>query len=333
MFSRRLKNLLILIFCLASAILQAQKAEFTLPDGFEFICPIGKIRGHLQGVCAYKNNLYCVTNYELIKTDKKCNILKRIRLKKEPPRLIHGGDPCIVDGKIYVPYCAERFNKPAETEKSDNFVQVYDSNLNYIKTYHIPQVKYGAGTITYADGHFFVSGGKGFYQSGVDLFEYDKEFNLIKKHQLNIISRQGIQTLNYDGKDFWIGIYEKTSKTYKLSRDFKNITYYNFYSAMGLLILNDGKILISSRNQEKGLSAYVISPENFKLNPVYIYIDKDGSVIHNNKRYATYKDFSAKIRCRENDFFYFKCSPELDISKWIIIDRFSPISRLAEVAE
>ena len=248
----------------------------------------GSWSGHLQGVAFDgKDKLYWVFNRHLVQTGTDGKLLNATMLKNEAGKLDHGGSPCYANGKIYVPYCGSGFNTELNGKPSYNFIQVYDEkDLSLVKSYSIPEVVYGAGAIVFADGSFFVAGGRPANMPGNTVYEYSPEFKLLKKHHLEFNSHLGIQSMTFDGKNFWFGCYSvRSGAAFRTGRDFKVKEYYNFQGAYGMVPLNNRKILLAVPDYSRKASgrATVTDLGKTKLTVVRLELDKDGRIFYNGK--------------------------------------------------
>lgn len=326
MFNNLKKYLSVVSLLFAAFVLYGAKAQFVLPENTFVPYNPGEIKGHLQGFTAIGQHLYWVSNHHILKTDSKGNVIKRVLLKKENQFRRHGGDPCSVDDKLYIPYCSEKFCIPIEGRVSMNFVQVYDKDLNYLKTYHLPQIKYGAGCMTYADGQFFVSGGKSFFEDGNSIYVYDRDFNFIRENKIAVSSRSGIQTLTFDGKDFWLGFYgRRPLQSLRLSKDFELLGAYKFSGSTGILALQDNKMLISDYTVK---SAKVIDPEKFKYDLEFVEIDHNGIITYRGKKYTNMNQFYGQSQDHIKSVFVVRCSAKLSFEKWLSIKHCIPALRI-----
>ena len=155
-----------------------------LPENTRIICTDDSPKGqHLQGITSCGKYIYWVFSKKIIKTDLTGKIIKKVPLHKEAGKKVHGGSPAWLD-KLYVPYCASGFNKKLNGQPSLNFVQVYDADLNYVKSIPIPELEYGAGAMTTDGTNFFVTGGRPADLPGNTIYEYSRDFKLLKKHKL-----------------------------------------------------------------------------------------------------------------------------------------------------
>ena len=284
-----MKNLFILFFAVVFISLNAAAPAGVqqLLRGRTIQCE-GNWSGHLQGFAFDgRDKLYWVFNQHLVQTDLKGKLLNATMLKREPGFKNHGGDPCFANGLIYVPYCGSGFNAELNGNPSYNFVQVYDEkDLSLVKSYSIPEVIYGAGAIAFADGNFFVAGGRPANMPGNTVYEYSPEFKLLKTHQLEFNSHLGIQSMAFDGKNFWFGCYSvRHGSAFRTGRDFKVNGYYNFSGAYGMIPLDGRKILLASPadGKKSGGKAAVADPGKMRKTVARLELDDEGRIFYNGK--------------------------------------------------
>ena len=219
-----------------------------------------KINGHLQGVALAGKSLYLSFTGSIARYDFDSKTLKTIQTpvfdgigeagaaskalrERYNIRRHHSGAPCFVDGKLYVAYSGSGFNMPLNGKYSYNYVYVFDSELNFIGRHHVPDLQYGAGAVTFANGKFYLAGGRPNGVSGNTIYEFDRNFKLQREILLPFNSRMGIQTLYHDGKYFWVGCYGDWGVTYQLDDQFKIKGVYNFDSSVGAHLDNNGTAL------------------------------------------------------------------------------------------
>ena len=282
-----MKHLFILFFAFSLAALTT-----AAPTGIQQMLRNGNFKcegswsGHLQGMTFDgKDKLYWVFNQHLVQTGTNGRLINATMLKKEAGKANHGGSPCYANGKIYVPYCGSGFNTYLNGKPSYNFVQVYDEkDLSLIKSYPVPDVVYGAGAIAFADGNFFIAGGRPADMPGNTVYEYSPEFKLLKKHHLEFNSYKGIQSMTFDGENFWFGCYSiRAGAAFRTGRDFKVKEYYNFQGAYGMVPLNDRKILLAAPDYSRKSSgkASVADLGKMKKTVARLELDKDGRIFYN----------------------------------------------------
>ena len=69
------------------------------------------------------------------------------------------------------------------------------------------------------------------------MWEYDRDFKLVEKHELSFSSPKGIQTLNFDGKYWCFGIYNNPAMTVVADENFQLLGKRNFNSAVGFVTI------------------------------------------------------------------------------------------------
>ena len=284
-----MKRLLVFFLIFSAAALTAAE-----PAGIQQLLRSGNIKcegswsGHLQGVTFDgKDKLYWVFNRHLVQTGTDGKLINATMLKNEAGKLDHGGSPCYAGGKIYVPYCGSGFNAELNGKPSYNFIQVYDEkDLSLITSYSIPDLVYGAGAIACADGKFFVTGGRPANMPGNTVYEYSPEFKLLKTHHLEFNSHLGIQSMTFDGENFWFGCYSvRSGAAFRTGRDFKVNGYYNFHGAYGMIPLNARKMVLAAPDYSRKASgkASVADLGKMQKTVVRLELDKDGRIFYDGK--------------------------------------------------
>ena len=319
-----MKNLFILFFAVACVVLNSAEIAGVqqLFRSKDIRCE-GDWSGHLQGVAFNgKDKLYWVFNNHLVQTDLKGKLLNATMLRREPGGANHGGSPCCVNGFIYVPYCGSGFNAELNGKPSCNFIQVYnEKELSLVNSYSIPEVVYGAGAIVFARGSFFVAGGRPSNMPGNTLYEYSPEFKLLKKHELEFNSRLGIQSMAFDGKNFWFGCYNVLrGLTIRTGSDFKVNGYYNFSGAYGMVPLGGRKMVLASLDPDKksGGKAAVIDIGKMEKAVIRLVLDKEGRVVYNRKSYSPY-ELQDKWRSFRNKHVVISTPRELSAEKLVAV--------------
>ena len=197
----------------------------------------GSYEGHIQGMDTDGTNIYWVFASTLVKTDQYGKVSKSVSA------LWHQGDPCWVEGKLYVPHCKGPFNREIGNAESKNYVHVYDADLNFLREYHIPDLIYGAGCMAFCEGHFFIAGGLPDKCEENTVFEYDREFRLVKKHRIRlpVKSRMGIQTIKFAFGSWWLGCYggPRGEFSVRLDRNFQPLAVYPYRMSYGLIPLEE----------------------------------------------------------------------------------------------
>ncbi|MDP3466719.1 MAG: hypothetical protein Q8S11_00190 [Daejeonella sp.] len=195
---------------------------------------------HLQGISTdKKSNIYWSFTNELVRTNLKGQVLNRIKV------LNHHGDLCYEKGKVYVAVNLGKFNEPAG--KEDSWVFVYDAdNLKELKRIKVPELVHGAGGISFLKGKFYVVGGLpvGFTENYV--YEYDKNFNFLKRHVIESgYTRLGIQTIEHYSGQWWFGCYGNP-KLIKTDRNFQILDKSDFDASLGIAGYSKKKLFIST---------------------------------------------------------------------------------------
>jgi len=160
---------------------------------------------HLQGMATDGKSLYWGFGTEIIKTDlngRKIGTTGRVKY--------HHGGPCVVDGVVYAAANHGKFN--TETE-ADSWVYSYKADdLKFVRRWKVPELRHGAGGMTFHDGRFYVVGGlpEGY---GVNfVYEYDKGFTFIARHVLETgYTYLGIQAATFHNGLFYFGCYGRKS--------------------------------------------------------------------------------------------------------------------------
>ncbi len=189
----------------------------------------GGYKDHVQGFDTDGTNLYWSFASTLVKTDRQGKVLKTI------PVDYHCGDPCWANGKLYVPYGGGSWNRELNGAPSKNYIRVYDSDLNFIRAYHVPEMEYGVGCIAEHEGHFFLGGGQPDSRKDNTVFEYDGEFRLIRKHTVPVESQLGIQTIKFAANSWWIGCYGKKNFCVRTDEAFQIRQVYAYATTVGLI--------------------------------------------------------------------------------------------------
>lgn len=162
---------------------------------------------HLQGVCTDGTNVWWSHTVELAKTDLNGKVLAVAKGLQT-----HHGDLCVVGGKVYVAVNHGQFNTE---DKADSWVYAYDANdLSFIKRWKVPELRHGAGGMTYKDGHFFVVGGLPPTHDENYVYEYTPDFRFVGRHVLRSgWTFLGIQTADYANGRFYFGCYAGKNST------------------------------------------------------------------------------------------------------------------------
>lgn len=224
----------------------------------------GTYRHHLQGICVDGSAIYWSFTTTLVKTDLNGKVQRSI------PVANHHGDLCYHEGKLYVAVNLGKFNDPKG--QADSWVYVYDAaTLAELSRHEVQQVFHGAGGIGYRDGHFFVVGG---LPDGIEenyVYEYDAQFNFIKKHTIKSgHTHLGIQTASFANNRWWFGCYGEPEILLVTDPEFRMLGRYKFDCSLGIVGLPDGRFLVAGgRCQgEAGCTGWVrlaVADENVGL--------------------------------------------------------------------
>ena len=249
---------ILLAICFALATLRpltAADASGTFPARVD--CE-GHYPGHLQGICLddEKNddakNIYWSFTTWLVKTDARGKLILKV------PVASHHGDLCYAEGKLYVAVNLGKFNDPKGN--ADSWVYVYDAkNLREIARHEIQQVKYGAGGMATHDGRFLVVGGLPDDINENYLYEFDGDFQFIKKHVLSSgHTRLGIQGAAYSEGIWWLACYG--SQVLTATADLEMKSRHTFECGYGIVGLGDGQYYIArdSHVKDKGHAGYLL---------------------------------------------------------------------------
>lgn len=205
----------------------------------------GRYQHHLQGICKDDHAIYWSFTTTLVKTDLEGNVQKQV------PVANHHGDLCHHDGKLFVAVNLGKFNDPQGN--ADSWVYVYDAqSLNELARHETQEVFHGAGGIGYRGGRFFVVGGlpDGFEENYV--YEYDGEFNFLKKHVIRSgHTLLGIQTATFAHDRWWFGCYGDPKILLVTDADFQMKGRYQFDCSLGIEGLSDGRLLSASGRCDK----------------------------------------------------------------------------------
>ena len=216
-----------------------------LKYGTRMVCS-GEYPGHLQGLATDGGAIYWVFTRLVVKTDFGGRLLAKAKLPH------HGGDPCWHDGKLYIPLCGSGFNrKPKPGALSRNYVDVFDADLKQLKRYPIPELEYGAGGIAVRDGHFFVVGGRPKDLPGNTVYEYDGDFKLLRRHEVDFDSLKGIQTIDFAFGKWYFGCYGTKGMTIEMDENFRVLRKVRPGTAFGMIPLANDLVLIGQSVRSK----------------------------------------------------------------------------------
>jgi hypothetical protein len=226
----------------AAALWIASSAE---AEDFHNVTCEGMYQHHLQGICTDGTAIYWSFTTTLVKTDLDGKLLKKI------PVANHHGDLCCHDGKLFVAVNLGKFNDSAGN--ADSWVYVYDADtLKELARHEVQEVFHGAGGIGFCDGHFFVVGG---LPDGIEenyVYEYDGQFNFVKKHVIKSgHTHLGIQTATFAHDHWWFGCYGDPKILLVTDPDFQMKGRHEFDCSLGIEGLPDGRLLSAIGRCEK----------------------------------------------------------------------------------
>ena len=177
------------------------------------VCEKNDFRGHLQGIVSDSSGIYWSFYDAVIKTDYTGRVIASVKV----PR--HTGDPCIAEGRIYVPIMLYD-RKDIEREGGTGWVYVYDTDLKFLGKTALPHTPRPGG-MTFHDGKFYIAGSDfGKTPHPVNpIYVYDREFKFERKVIVDIgaPTRYGAQTLNMADGRMLIAFYAKGSGSFLFS--------------------------------------------------------------------------------------------------------------------
>lgn len=206
----------------------------------------GSYSRHLQGICTNdKDAIYWSWTNAIVKTDLQGHILKKVAAPD------HQGDLCFHDGKIHVAVNLGKFNRPAG--EADSWVFIYDANtLTELARHAVHEAVHGAGGIAYHAGRFIVVGGLPPGSSENYLYEYNSQFQFIKRHTLSSgYTLMGIQTAEYAEGAWWFGSYGKPTVLLRADENLHFNGKWEFNAAVGIAHLGAGQFLIAENKGSK----------------------------------------------------------------------------------
>ena len=200
---------------------------------------------HLQGIAVDGEAIHWSFTTTLVTTDREGNVLKEV------PVANHHGDLCFHDGQLFVAVNLGKFNDPRGN--ADSWVYVYDAEtLEELARHEVQEVFHGAGGIGFRDGHFFVVGG---LPDGVEenyVYEYDSDFQFLKRHVIESgHTRLGIQTASFAHDRWWFGCYGDPKVLLVTDADFEMKGRYEFDCSLGIEGLPDGRLLSAEGRCDK----------------------------------------------------------------------------------
>jgi hypothetical protein len=141
-----------------------------------------------------------------------------------------------------------RFNDPQGN--ADSWIYVYDADtLEELARHEVQQVVYGAGGIGHQGGRFFVVGG---LPDAIDenyVYEYDDQFQFIKRHVIRSgHTHLGIQTATFAHGRWWFGCYGTPKILLVTDAAFDLIGRHEFDCSLGIEETSGGRLLSASGN-------------------------------------------------------------------------------------
>jgi hypothetical protein len=230
------------------SVMESVPEEISCPGGS------GSHGGHLQGIATDgKTAIFWSHTKRLVKTDLYGNLLKAIDVRG------HHGDLDYYDQKIYVAVNFGKFN--AEPGQADSWVYVYSPNdLSLISKHAVPEVVHGAGGMAIHNGRFIVVGGLPGNREENYVYEYDPNFNFVKRHIIKSGQTQlGIQTAAWFDGYWWFGCYGLPNNPGLLKTDdsFNLVATYDLDFSIGIIGIKDDKFLRGESIDNKAIITYV----------------------------------------------------------------------------
>ena len=195
---------------------------------------------HLQGVCVGKDAIYWSFTTQLVKTDLEGTVLEKV------PAANHHGDLAFHQGQIFVAVNLGKFNDPEGN--ADSWVYVYNADdLALVEKHETPEVFYGAGGVGVRNGHFFVVGGLPGNIAENYIYEYDDDFQFVKRHVLKSgHTHLGIQTATFAHDRWWFGCYGDPQILLVTDADFNLLGRYPFDCSLGIVGLPHERLFSAS---------------------------------------------------------------------------------------
>jgi len=233
---------------LLAALLMAVTAA-----GTDRIACEGTYGGHLQGVATDGASIYWSFTVKLVKTD----LNGRIQQAIDVPN--HHGDLCVRDGVVYVAVNLGRFN--TETGGVSEVRAYATKDLAQAGRWPLPMCLHGAGGMTWADDRFFVVGGLPPTHERNYVYEFTRDFRLVKRHELMTgYTVLGIQTAAFEDGRFLFGIYgraDNPSGVLDVPRDLASFVRRRGPGDVGILKLNGdywtGRAKLDKKNRNTGV--------------------------------------------------------------------------------
>ncbi len=199
---------------------------------------------HLQGFDLDDKGIYWSFTTQLVKTDLKGKLLKKIPVPN------HHGDLCVQNGRVYVAVNLGKFNDPKGN--ADSWVYVYNADdLSLIAKHETPEVFHGAGGMSFYNGHFYVIGGLPHEIDENYVYEYDDKFQFVKKHIISGHTHIGIQTATFHDGKWWFGCYGSPKIMLVTDTDFKLLGRYEFDCSLGIAPSSTGQFYTAKDSYKK----------------------------------------------------------------------------------
>lgn len=205
---------------------------------------------HMQGLAAAADRIYWSHTDRLAVTDTAGSYIKLVEAD------YHHGDICINGGKLYAAVNKGKFNRESGAE---NFVYVYDLDLNLLEVVPIDFMPQGLGAIEFSDGSFYLGGGALKDAKTFKIYKCSKDFKLEKVFEIPAYdSELGVQTICSCGGFFWFGCYMRSGKEFlwKLDKNLRVLGRFNNFAALGISRMpaeSDRLIIGRTKKGESGL--------------------------------------------------------------------------------
>jgi hypothetical protein len=227
-------------------------------DNFQAVTCEGTYPRHLQGVCTDEQDaVFWSFTTKLVKTDRHGKIVKQVDVAN------HHGDLCFHKGKVYVALNLGKFNDP--NGNADSWVYVYDAgDLALLAKHKTSEVFHGAGGIAFHDGKFMVVGGLPDNVKENFVYEYDPDFQFVKKHVLaSGHTHLGIQTAAFADGHWWFGCYGDPQILLKADASLKQVERFEFDCSLGIVPVGEGKFLVARGEfiKDKGFTGRLVLAE------------------------------------------------------------------------
>lgn len=227
----------------------------------------GESISHVQGVSADDDAIYWSFATDLFKTDH----LGKVLFHRKVPH--HHGDCCLKDGKLYVSVVQRK------GEKTIPEIFVYNSkNLDLLQKISIAaDLPKGSDGIVFANGHFYISEGKGSPDVKTPynrIHQFTSDFKHLKVFKVTGETIYGIQAMTFAHGSFWLGTYGKLH-TIQTDSEFNIIARHKLDVAIGVYPIS------ASHEKEPRLMVAKVVKKDKKLQTASLapVILKDGKLI------------------------------------------------------